>query len=152
VAAAKGWPIGGENVYAIMLPKSIGVCADGGVICANVNACAWHHDHGYVLPTAYQPYAASYYGCNSGSRPNNDDADSTINTLSHELSELVTDASQSTWYDSAGYENGDKCAWLFNTTLGGTSGAYYNQVIGTGHYFIQSEYSNASNKCVTSGL
>jgi hypothetical protein len=152
VAAAQGWPTGGEQVYAFMLPKGVGECTTATGYCAFVGACAWHHDHGYVLPTAYVPYAAFSSGCASGQSPNHDDADSTINTLSHELSELITDAPQSSWYDTAGYENGDKCAWLFGTVLGGNTGSLYNQVIGTGQYFIQSEFSNQSGKCVTSGL
>ena len=48
-----------------------------------------------------------------------------------------------------GNENGDKCAWTFGTPLGidGRS-AQYNQVIGTGTYYLQQEWSNASSSCV----
>jgi hypothetical protein len=147
-AATQGWPTGGEQVYAVMLAKGVGECTTSTGYCAFVNACAWHHDHGYVLPTAYVPYADSYSGCGTSQHPNGDEADSTINTLSHELNELITDAPQSSWYDTAGYENGDKCAWLFGNVLGGTNGAFYNQVIGSGHYFIQTEWSNKANSCV----
>ena len=40
------------------------------------------------------------------------------NVSGHELSEARTDpASPGAWYDSAGAENGDKCAWTFNVPL-----------------------------------
>ena len=45
------------------------------------------------------------------------------NVTGHELSEARTDPSTTTstgspgWYDSKGAENGDKCAWTFNTPL-----------------------------------
>ena len=43
---------------------------------------------------------------------------------SHEIREAVTDPGdngQNAWYDSAGYEADDKCAWhnLYQTTSGG---------------------------------
>jgi hypothetical protein len=59
------------------------------------------------------------------------------NVTGHELSEAMTDpASPGAWYDSSGYENGDKCAWTFNTPSvtfsDGTS------------WKIQGEWSNAA--------
>jgi hypothetical protein len=36
------------------------------------------------------------------------------NVSGHELSEARTDPTSDGWYDSAGQENGDKCAWTFN--------------------------------------
>ena len=36
------------------------------------------------------------------------------NVSAHELSEARTDPRNGGWYDSAGNENGDKCAWTFN--------------------------------------
>lgn len=54
------------------------------------------------------------------------------NVSGHELSEARTDPSNGGWYDSAGNENGDKCAWTFQgpVTLGGTT------------WKIQGEWSN----------
>ena len=51
---------------------------------------------------------------------------------SHEIREAVTDPDLNAWYDSAGYEADDKCAWhnLYQTTRGG--------------YWVQPEYSNGS--------
>ena len=38
------------------------------------------------------------------------------------------------WYDSQGYEKGDKCAWTFGSALGFTGSGLYNQAIGSGRY------------------
>jgi hypothetical protein len=89
--------------------------------------------------------------CGSGQSPNNDDADSTINVLSHEHNEAITDPLGNAWYDRRGAENGDKCAWNFGTALGGAPEHLYNQVIGTGTYYLQQEWSNRSSGCVLTG-
>jgi hypothetical protein len=73
------------------------------------------------------------------------DADVEISPLSHEMSEAITDPDVSTgWYDAVGNENGDECAYRFDTPLGGTvaDGNVYNQVINRHHYLTQTEFSN----------
>ena len=59
--------------------------------------------------------------CDSGQHPNGDFADATINVLSHEHNETITDPDGNAWYDSSGNEIGDKCAWNFGSALGSTS-------------------------------
>ena len=39
------------------------------------------------------------------------------NVSGHELSEARTDPALNAWYDSLGYENGDKCEWTFGVPL-----------------------------------
>jgi len=59
------------------------------------------------------------------------------NVSGHELAEARTDpASPGAWYDSAGAENGDKCAWTFGAPL-------VNFSNGT-QWKIQGEWSNAA--------
>lgn len=59
------------------------------------------------------------------------------NVSAHELAEAMTDpANPGAWYDSAGSENGDKCAWTF----GGPSATFTN---GT-KWKLQGEWSNAA--------
>ncbi len=75
----------------------------------------------------------------------NPDADVEISPLSHEMSEAITDPYVSTgWYDAVGNENGDECAYRFDTPLGGTvaDGNVYNQVINGHPYLTQTEFSN----------
>jgi hypothetical protein len=71
---------------------------------------------------------------------------------SHEHNEANTDPLLNAWYDSNGEENGDKCAWSFGTPLGSTTHGQYNQVIGTGKYWLQREWSNRNGGCVLRGL
>lgn len=59
------------------------------------------------------------------------------NVSAHELSEAVTDPySTGAWYDSQGYENSDKCAWVFHTN----SNVFSN---GTA-WKVQGNWSNAA--------
>jgi hypothetical protein len=73
------------------------------------------------------------------------DADVEISPTSHEIMEAITDPDVATgWYDAVGNENGDECAYRFDTPLGGTAadGNVYNQVINGHHYLTQTEFSN----------
>jgi Phosphate-induced protein 1 conserved region len=78
--------------------------------------------------------------------------DGMISVIAHELEETTTDADPSSGYvDSAGAENGDKCAWTFGTTQVLPSGAYYNVTLGARNYLIQRNLVRASdgnNYCV----
>jgi hypothetical protein len=56
------------------------------------------------------------------------------NVSAHELSEARTDPRNGGWYDSAGQENGDKCAWTFNVPLVTFSNG--------GQWKVQGEWSN----------
>lgn len=60
-----------------------------------------------------------------------------VNVSGHELAEAMTDpANPGAWYDSAGAENGDKCAWTF----GGPTATLSNG----SRWKIQGEWSNAA--------
>ena len=56
----------------------------------------------------------------------------------HELAETITDPLLNAWYDSAGYEIGDKCAWL---NLGDVS-------MSGGTFAMQPLWSNSAGGCV----
>ena len=73
-------------------------------------------------------------------------------SMSHELEESVTDPLGNAWYDAAGYENGDKCAWTFGTQQGSTPHGAYNQTIGSGVYELQQEWSNLLSGCVLNAI
>ena len=61
--------------------------------------------------------------------------------LAHELEEAVTDPDLNAWFDSAGAENGDKCAWTFGTTYTTSNGALANVHWGSRDYLIQRNWS-----------
>jgi len=107
-------------------------------------------------PIYHSPLQTALFTCGSDAgiafgrghlqSPNgNPDADVEISPLSHEMSEAITDPDVSTgWYDAVGNENGDECAYRFDTPLGGTAadGNVYNQVINRHRYLTQTEFSN----------
>ena len=156
VLAVTGWIPSPTTLFLLFTPRSVGSCTDtSSGICAYTYYCAYHSDYadnqGDVL-YANQPYTETAQlglagACDSGQHPNGDWADATLNVASHEHNEAVTDPDGNAWYDSAGNENGDKCAWNFGTSLGSTGFGQYNQVIGTGKYYLQQEWSNASSSC-----
>jgi hypothetical protein len=152
VMTANRWTGGPTHLFFMFTPKNVGSCV--GSSCAFTYYCAYHSWIGSgssAILYANQPYAAFVpSACGSGQSPNGD-ADSTINVVSHEHNEAITDPQGSAWWDRRGYENGDKCAWNFGSPLGGTNGSYYNQVIGAGKYYLQQEWSNAHSKCVLTG-
>jgi len=66
--------------------------------------------------------------------------------------EAITDPDVSTgWYDAAGFENGDECAYVYGTPVGGSAGTFYNQSINGGHYLTQEEFSNQDFAIIKAG-
>ncbi len=155
VLTANGWHGGTGNIFFVMTPDGVGSCADRySVQCASNYYCAYHGDFtdSSSEPVIYavEPYQATIPGCSSGSSPNGDDADTTLNTISHEHNEAITDPFADAWWanDGAEDENGDLCAWTFGTPLGGAGTTTYNQLINGHPYWLQQEYSNAGGGCV----
>jgi len=153
VATANGWSRA-NTVFFMFTAKGIGSCFSG-TSCAFSSYCAYHSSYTPSAGLTYyanMPYADTVpSACDAGNKPNSDDADATINVTSHEHNEAITDPHGNAWYDSAGFENGDKCAWNFGAQLGGTSGHQYNQMINGHDYELQQEWSNASSRCVLTG-
>jgi hypothetical protein len=147
VIASQGWVKNSSNMFFLFTPQNLGSCFDsGGSSCAYTDYCAYHGfaNGGFIY--ANQPYA-DVSGCTEGQYPNGNAADSTINVTSHEHNEAITDPQLNAWYDAAGYEIGDKCAWDFGS-VSGPNGSEYNQTINSHHYFLQREYSNNGSACV----
>lgn len=161
VLTVKGWHGGLSNVFFLMTPDGVGSCVDGVTNQCSTNVfCAYHN---YFVDAssedviyANEPYEGPSGGCfdpfDQGA-PNDLDADTTINTISHEHNEAITDPltdpSNFAWIAADGSEIGDLCAFGFGTPLGGTPGVdAYNQVINGNHYDLQEEWSNADIGCV----
>lgn len=118
---------------------------------SRANYCAWHSAGSYKATSnsvpawfavAYMPYVGTMAGCSAKNLPGvttfttSQPVHSVINVTTHELYEAMSDSlinNRSAWYDAAGYENGDKCAWNFASTVNG--------------YIVQSEYSNSTHNC-----
>jgi hypothetical protein len=154
VAQAQGWGNGPAKEFFMFTAKNVGSCSDSSH-CAFSYYCAYHSWIGsgsseYLY--ANMPYSDTVPAdCDAGVHPNNSDADATLNVTSHEQNETITDPNGNAWYDLAGYENGDKCAWNFGASIGSTSYGKYNQLINGHPYYLQQEYSNAHSNCVLTG-
>ena len=145
------------------MPKHVETCftstngASGGTCSINVNGgfCGYHTFTSPPL-VANMSFAvvdsplgwtcSSDAGSNTGGNqsPNgNIEADTEISITSHEIIETITDPQGNAWYDAAGYENGDECAYIFgdSTSFIGAAGAKHNQVVNGHFYFIQQEPS-----------
>jgi len=76
--------------------------------------------------------------------PNRDSgADGMASVMAHEAAETVTDPDLNAWYDSAGNESADKCAWKFGPVTGVLDQGAYNQTFGTYNWLIQTEWENS---------
>jgi hypothetical protein len=159
VLTAKAWHASNSTMFFVMTPNGVGSCFDDtppslGGDCTTNTYCAYHNSFtdSSNEPVIYgnEPYDATISGCDPGSSPNNDDADASINTLSHEHNEAITDPFGDAWWNfDSGQENGDNCAWIFGNALGGNPGVdEYNQVINGHHYWLQEEWSNDGSDCV----
>jgi hypothetical protein len=154
IKARLGWVSNPTTLFFVFTPKNVGSCA--GSDCAFSTYCAYHSWYGSgssVTLYANQPYTDTVpSACDAGKHPNGDEADPTINVVSHEHNEAITDEQGSAWYDLAGYENGDKCAWNFGAAIGATTYGSYNQLINGHPYMLQQEYSNNRKNCVLTGI
>ena len=159
-------PTGIGSIYFVVMPNGFGSCfaagpdncsvSGGGTVVDPVTGsfCGFHSAMGTVgNPTLYAdiPYNAVTGHCRSNNpRPNGNPADATLGTLSHEHIETITDplpegvANQFTGWvqNSDGEEMADLCADSFGNALGTTSSGAYNEIIGTGRYVLQEEWSN----------
>jgi hypothetical protein len=159
VLTAQGWHGGLDHMFFLMTPAGVGTC-DGprGRVCSRgttAGFCAYHSffadSNGEDVIYADEPYEGPYVGCAGRDQgiPNDRDADTTINTISHEHNEAITDPLGDAWYsnDPNLGENGDLCAFGFGAQTGTGFGAY-NQVINGDRYDLQQEWSNADGGCV----
>jgi hypothetical protein len=112
--------------------------------------CGWHTAGTFNGVTIQYSFVGDAAGPNlgscaaqTGSSPNGDPAaDAMVSVVAHELEESATDPHLDAWYDSAGNENGDKCAWTFGNTYF-ANGAYANMKLGSLNYLIQQNWVNA---------
>jgi Tol biopolymer transport system component len=152
LAKQQGSQTGFGDLYLVLLPSQVYSCQDIAVHeCTFRDICAYHNWTGKEALTilyAVIPHAATVPGCDTSKRPNGggpEGADPTLNLIDHEQNEAITDPTQRGWINRSKKEIGDICEWKFGPEL--FAGAGYNQDIGTGHYWIQQEWSNRSAEC-----
>jgi hypothetical protein len=117
-----------QTIYGVYFPSGMKISTQGGTSCSAF--CGYHGHFSYNgrdIKYAVFPYT----NCRACSLSGKAVADILTIVTSHEIREAVTDPDLNAWYDAAGYEADDKCAWhhLYQTS--------------TGHFWVQPEYSNA---------
>ena len=121
-------------IYGLYFPAGMNICLQGGCSCTSF--CGYHSSFSYgSVQVKYAVFP--YPNCTGCSLSGKSAADMLTIVTSHEVREAVTDPGDSgtnAWYDSAGYEADDKCAWhnLYQTTRGG--------------FWVQPEYSNGGTR------
>jgi hypothetical protein len=118
--------------------------------------CGWHTSTTVSGTTIQYSFVGNANRCLSGCAaqtisPNgNAGVDGMVSVIAHELEEATTDPQLNAWYDSAGAENADKCAWTFGQNQTLLNGAYYNMTLpttsGSKNYLIQRNLAT-DNKC-----
>ena len=156
VLKANGWHGGTGNIFFLMTPNGVGSCVDSfGAQCSSNYFCAYHSSftdsNNEPVIYADEPYEGEHRlsDLRSGSSPNSDDADTTINTISHEQNEAITDP-----FDTLGWlVANDQIGTRGPTSVPGRSArrreaesTEYNQVINGDHYWLQQEWSNADTR------
>ncbi len=137
-----------DTIYEVFIPS--GYYSDdgsGAQSCGGTNLqyCAYHGhgDGGSGLATnikySIQPYP-SCSGCHglSGWGAAQDEEHFVV----HETREAMSDAQLNAWWDNAGYEADDKCAWGQNLKF------LFSETSGSHTYGYQQEYSNSARGCV----
>lgn len=92
------------------------------------------------------PYDHAYpSACTNGTASPNGDpaADAEVNVLAHETEETTTDMFGSAWFDNRGYENADKCAWIWGSTHTASNGGVWNITVGGLNFLVQENWVNA---------
>ncbi|MEP6573822.1 MAG: hypothetical protein ABJD11_14050 [Gemmatimonadota bacterium] len=119
----------------------------GSQYCAYHGTFAWN---GKTIVYAAMPFDHQYVnGCTSRLKsPNNDQAaDDEMSAMVHEIEESTTDFQLNAWFDAAGNENADKCAFNFGTTYTTTNGGKANVKLGTKDFLIQQNWVAPNTGC-----
>jgi len=119
--------VSGDIIYGVYLPAGMKVTMSGGASCSTF--CGYHGHFNYG-GTDVRYAVFPYLNCNACSLSGLTVADMMTIVASHEIREAVTDPMLNAWYDDAGYEADDKCAWhnLYRMANGG--------------FMVQPEFSN----------
>jgi hypothetical protein len=118
-----------HTIFGIYFPSGVKITLQGGTSCS---AFCGYHGHFSYNGTDIKYAVFPYTDCRACSVSGKAVADILTIVSSHEIREAVTDPDLNAWYDAAGDEADDKCAWhnLYQMTKGG--------------FWVQPEYSNGS--------
>jgi hypothetical protein len=136
-----------DTIYEVFIPSGYYSSDGGSTSCGgpSLGYCAYHgNGDGSHLSSSIKYSIQPYPGC-SGCHGKaawtafNDQE----HFIVHETREAMSDPNLNAWYDRAGFEADDKCAW------GGATLAFlFDETFGGHTYAYQMEYSNSARNCV----
>jgi hypothetical protein len=143
-----------SNIWFILLPPDVDTCTSLGV-CGTTEYAGYHSEfdlgHGVTIYAAI-PDPLIELTAPPGSDPEgNPEAESAIDTMTHESIEAITDPIGNAWMDPNGFEAADKCETgpEQGAPLGyAPDGSPYNQLINGHEYLVQDIWSDARDGCV----
>lgn len=157
--AANGWTITPDHLFFVYTAPGMAECFDPTYCTPGTLApkfCAYHswfNQNGPTVLYAFVPYVDTWgKNCRTFDQSPNGNiaADATISMMSHELFEATTDPQVSpehvAWYDfdcqdgTLCGEIADKCEYHYGALAADGS----NVTLGSHHYIVQQEWSNAS--------
>jgi hypothetical protein len=154
---ANSWPTGMSTMYFVFLPDNVVDC-DNTLASCNTNAYCAYHTRGWGssdtpandfiwadIPVNRGVFTTG--GCGNSNVTGDNQADTTLSSVEHEMMEAITDPRGNAWQDSTGGagENGDKCNR--NMGVANSSSTTVNNFLGSGFgdlFRIQREWSNAA--------
>jgi hypothetical protein len=138
VTAAKHFGVGTSVNVQIVVATPTGHSSPG----FGTQFCAYH---GAVSADPNITYTNLPYQSDAGSACGEDSVNGSAGTLDgvsivegHEMAESITDPLITAWCDSAGYEIGDKCAWINLQDITTSAGTFA----------VQPLWSNSASGCV----
>lgn len=154
---ANSWPTGMSTMYFVFLPDNVVDC-DNTLASCNTNAYCAYHTRGWGssdtpandfiwadIPVNRGVFTTG--GCGNSDVTGDNQADTTLSSVEHEMMEAITDPRGNAWQDSTGGagENGDKCNR--NMGVANSDSTTVNNFLGSGFgdfFRIQREWSNAA--------
>ncbi len=142
-----------HNIWFILLPPDVDTCDAIGE-CGTTAYAGYHSlfnlGHGATVYSPIPDPQIEFVAPPGADPQGNVEAEETIDTVSHEAVEAVTDPIGQGWMDPNGFEVGDKCEFPeYGTPLGyAPDGSPYNQLINGRRYLIQEMWSNVRQGCV----
>src|SRR5579863_3341836 len=138
-------PLDSDGIYFVLTSSDV---TETSGFCTRY--CGWH-THATVSGTDIKySFVGNPDRCPSACEaqtvsPNGDSgADGMASIMAHESEEAISDPDLNAWYDASGFENADKCAWMFGPTTGTIGAGAYNETFGTHNWLIQMNWENAS--------
>jgi hypothetical protein len=152
------WQIGLNSIFIVYTSNGEGSCmASDNKSCAYTQYCAYHsaiippnNDINSVILYVNVPFGNPTVCVSTGKSPNNDVfADAAASSVSHEVTETITDPLMTGWYTSRGNEIGDLCAYIYQTNT--YAGGLANQLWSGIPFELQTEFDNQSGQCAQIG-